>query len=73
MGQIKSKKEIRIIDSKKGKSVSYCQSCLQYGMYRVLQERIYLASQPKARDHELWKQCHNCGQLVAIYEAKKQK
>jgi ribosomal protein S26 len=24
------------------------------------------------RDHDLWKQCHNCDQIVPIYEAKKE-
>lgn len=24
------------------------------------------------RDHELWKQCHECGTIVPVYEAKKE-
>lgn len=72
MGQIKTKKEIRTIDTKQEESVSYCQSCLEYGMYRVLQERVYPPGQPKPRDHELWKQCHNCGQIVPFSEVKQE-
>jgi hypothetical protein len=51
--------------------ISYCPSCLEYGIYSVLQERIYLPGQPIPYDYDLWKQSHNCCLLVPIYEAKR--
>jgi hypothetical protein len=41
MGQIKTR-EIRELDSEDEDSISYCPSCLEYGIYRVLQEKPYL-------------------------------
>jgi hypothetical protein len=39
----------------------------------VLQERIYLPGQPIPYDHDLWKQCHNCGGTIYTkYEAKRE-
>jgi len=38
----------------------------------VLQKRIYLPGEIVTDDKENWKQCHNCGQIVPIYEAKKE-
>jgi hypothetical protein len=40
---------------------------LEYGIYCVLQDRIYLPGQPILYDHVLWKQCHNCVITVALF------
>ena len=72
MGRIR-KKEIRILDSQHdGESISYCQRCLKFNIYSILQERVYLPDEPIPHDHELWKQCHTCGQIVPIYETKRE-
>jgi hypothetical protein len=33
---------------------------------------VYPPGEPIPLDYDLWKQCHNCGQEVPIYEAKKE-
>jgi hypothetical protein len=61
IGQIKGR-EIRILDSEEEREpISYCQSCLEYGVYSVLQERIYLPGETVTGDKNNWIQCHNCG------------
>lgn len=71
MGEIR-KKEIRILDLQhEDEPISYCQRCLKFNVYSILQERVYLPHEV-ATDPELWKQCHNCGQIVPIYEAEKE-
>ncbi len=73
MGQIRKKKTLGIIDSEEDtENINYCPSCLKFGFHHILQERAYLPGQPIPSDHDLWKQCHNCAQLVPIYELKKE-
>jgi len=35
-----------------------------------LQERVYQQNEPVAPDHELWRQCRRCGNLVFLSELK---
>jgi hypothetical protein len=67
MGRIK-KKEVRLLDDEEEESISYCQRCLKIDIYSTLQERIYLHEVTNDYDRGNWKQCHNCGQSVPIYE-----
>ena len=52
--------------------ISYCPRCQKQSYLSILRERIYSPGQPIPSDHEYWKQCHNCGQIVPIYELKKE-
>lgn len=52
--------------------ISYCPRCEKNDILSILKERIYPKDQTIPRDHELWKQCHECGQIVPIYEVKKE-
>ncbi|MGI8720565.1 MAG: hypothetical protein ACR2KF_08595 [Nitrososphaeraceae archaeon] len=52
--------------------ISYCPRCEKQDYLSILQERVYLPDQPIPSDHELWKQCHHCGQLVPVHELKKE-
>jgi hypothetical protein len=71
--KIKKKDTFGIIDSQEEKEkISYCSRCLKFNFISVLGERIYLPNQPIASDHDLWKQCHECGTIAPIYEAKKE-
>jgi hypothetical protein len=55
-------------DSKK----SYCKHCLEYGFKVPLRNRIYPNNEPIPVDHDQWKQCHECGSIVSIYELEKE-
>jgi hypothetical protein len=71
--KIKKKDTFGIIDSQEEKEkISYCSRCLKFNFISVLGERIYLPNQPIASDHDLWKQCHECGTIAPIYELKKE-
>jgi hypothetical protein len=50
----------------------YCKSCEKYGQKVLLRNRIYPNGEPKPVDHESWKQCHECGLLVPVYELEKE-
>jgi hypothetical protein len=76
LGQIRKKETYVIIYSEEEQDkINYCPRCLQSGLYHILQERIYLPDEiPDGilpRDHDLWKQCHEWGQIIPKYEAKK--
>ena len=72
MGQIK-KKGIRILDDViDNRELEYCPRCKKQGWDSFLGERIYLPGEKIPHDHDLWKQCHDCGQIVPIYEVKKE-
>ena len=55
-------------DSKK----SYCKHCEQYGFKSILRNRIYPNIEPIPVDHDQWRQCHECGLIVPIYELQKE-
>jgi hypothetical protein len=70
MGRIK-RREIRILESDEEKEhISYCQNCLEYDVYSVLGERIYLPGDIVTAVKDNCKQCHNCGTIYPKYEAK---
>jgi hypothetical protein len=54
-------------DSKK----SYCKHCLEYGFKIPLRKRIY-QNEPIPSDHDQWRQCHECGLIVPVYELQKE-
>ena len=74
MPGITRKKGIGIIsDEPEQEAISYCQRCLKSNVYSILQERVYLPDEiTNEHDRENWRQCHHCGQIVPIYEAKKE-
>jgi hypothetical protein len=73
MGLIRKKKTFGIIDSEEDtEKINYCPRCLKFGFHHILQQRIYLPRQEIPRDHDLWKQCHECGTIVPIYEVNKE-
>jgi hypothetical protein len=51
---------------------SYCKHCLQFGFKVPLKNRIYPDNELIPVDHENWKQCHECGSIVPIYELEKE-
>lgn len=58
-------------DNDDGK-ISYCKHCLEYGFKVPLKNRIYPDGQPITVDHDQWRQCHECGTIVPIYELEKE-
>jgi len=72
MGQLRKKKTFGIIDIEdEEEAFSYCPRCKKQDHLSILKERLYLPGQEIPRDHSLWRQCHECGQIVPIHEAKK--
>ena len=53
-------------------NISYCKHCLEYGFQVILRNRIYPEGEPVPPDHENWRQCHECGLVVAVYELEKE-
>jgi hypothetical protein len=51
---------------------SYCKHCLQFGFKVPLKNRIYPDNEPIPLDHDQWRQCHECGLIVPIYELQKE-
>ncbi len=51
---------------------SYCKSCMKYGFLVPLKNRIYPNNEPIPVDHDHWKQCHECGLIVPVYEIEKE-
>ena len=73
MGQIKQNRSIGIIGSDDEQlKISHCERCKKQGFICILGDRIYPPDEPVPRDHDLQKQCHTCGQIVPIYETKKE-
>jgi hypothetical protein len=74
MGQIRKKETYGIIDTEEeNEAISYCQRCLKFNVYSILQERVYLPGEVTIEhERENRKQCHNCCQIVPIYEVKKE-
>jgi hypothetical protein len=58
----------------KNDSRSWCPSCAKVGINSPLRSRIYLDEQGKITspgpDSKNWRQCHLCGEIVGVYEAK---
>lgn len=53
-------------------NISYCKHCLEYGFKVPLKNRIYPNNEPIPVDHDQWKQCHECGSIVPVYELEKE-
>jgi hypothetical protein len=51
---------------------SYCKECLKFGFFVPLKNRIYPEGEQIPIDHENWKQCHECGSIVPVYEIEKE-
>lgn len=67
------RKGIRVLeDIIDNRELTYCPRCRKQGWDSILGERIYLPGESIPHDYDLWKQCHDCGQLVPIYEVKKE-
>ena len=71
-GGIRKKQTFSVIGSDDEITISYCPRCSKVGYSSLLQERIYKPDEQIPSDHENWKQCHTCGQIVPIYELKKE-
>ena len=50
---------------------SYCKHCLEYGFKVPLKNRIY-QNEPIPVDYDQWRQCHECGLIIPIYELQKE-
>jgi len=51
---------------------AYCQKCYAINVLSLLQERIYQQHEPVAVDHELWRQCRRCGNLVFLSQLQRE-
>jgi hypothetical protein len=51
---------------------SYCKNCLKFGFKIPLKNRIYPDNEPIPFDHENFRQCHECGLIVPVYELEKE-
>jgi len=51
---------------------AYCQKCYAINVLSLLQERIYQQHEPVASDHELWRQCRRCGNLVFLSQLQRE-
>ncbi|HEX7178149.1 MAG TPA: hypothetical protein VF220_00370 [Nitrososphaeraceae archaeon] len=52
--------------------ISHCKHCLEYGFKVPLKNRIYPDNEPIPVDHDQFRQCHECGTIVPIYELEKE-
>ncbi|MDW0294638.1 MAG: hypothetical protein QN718_11265 [Nitrososphaeraceae archaeon] len=57
---------------KEDEKISYCKECLKFGFSVPLKNRMYPNNEPMPVDHENWLQCHECGEIVPIYEIEKE-
>jgi len=53
-------------------SKSYSKHCEKFGFKVPLKNRIYPDNEPTPVDHDQWRQCHECGSIVPIYELEKE-
>jgi len=56
------------VDKEDDDSISYCKHCEKFGFKVPLRNRIYPNNEPIPPDQDQWRQCHECGSLVPIYE-----
>ena len=59
-------------DDNEHKKESYCKHCIQFGFKVPLKNRIYPDNEHIPVDHDQWRQCHNCGSVVPVYEIEKE-
>jgi len=55
-------------DKEDDDSISYCKHCEKFGFKVPLRNRIYPNNEPIPPDQDQWRQCHECGSIVPIYE-----
>jgi hypothetical protein len=69
-----SVKEIDFNDEefREEEALYYCKHCEQFGFKIPLRNRIYPESEPVPADSDQWRQCHECGLIVPIYELEKE-
>lgn len=48
----------------------YCEHCSKYGFKNKLGSTILKSGEQKQPDYEDWLQCHTCGNIYPVYEAK---
>ena len=84
-GYLKGDKDLHD-DDIDGDNKGYCPSCLKYGIRELLKKRMFkvevvvdsaIESKPKPKlvpaqvpDADRFRQCHRCGDIVAIYNVK---
>ena len=59
-------------DDNDDEKISYCKHCLEYNLKVPLKNRIYPNNEPIPVDHENYRQCHECGLIVPVYELEKE-
>jgi hypothetical protein len=57
---------------KENETISYCKHCLEFGFKVPLKNRIYPEGEPIPVDHDQFRQCHDCGLIVTIYELERE-
>jgi hypothetical protein len=60
------------IDDNDDTKKSYCKPCLEFGFKVRLRNRIYPEGEPIPADHDQFRQCHECGLIVPVYELEKE-
>jgi hypothetical protein len=51
---------------------AYCTNCQSVGVHNKLKSRILNKGEVKSPDYDDFKQCHECGTIVPLYEVKNQ-
>jgi hypothetical protein len=59
-------------DEFKDEKIYYCKDCLEYGFKIRLKNRLYPEGETIPFDHDQWRQCHDCGLIVPVYELEKE-
>ena len=77
LNQLIRRSHSEIIDFNEGddnddEKISYCKHCLEYNLKVPLKNRIYPNNEPIPVDHENYRQCHECGLIVPVYELEKE-
>jgi len=52
--------------------ISYCAHCKEYGFQVQLRNRVYPEGEPIPVDHYQWRQSHECGLIVPVYDLEKE-
>jgi|SRR5206468_6832630 len=52
--------------------ISYCKHCQEFGFLVPLKNRIYPNNEPIPVDHDHFRQCHECGEIVPVFELEKE-
>jgi hypothetical protein len=68
----RSRAEIVDFSSDDDEKISYCKHCLNFGFMVPMKNRVYANNEPIPVDDDQWKQCHECGEIVPVYEIEKE-